>query len=275
MGITKQRVDEIKAICKNLRIELIEMLHNSQSGHPGGSLSVCEILATIMLEKAKIDPENPDWADRDRVVMTKGHAAPMQYLLLGELGILDKDEYKTLRQLDTRLQGHTCMVTTPGIDLTAGPLGIGLPACVGMAAGLKLDKKDSYVYAVLGDGEINEGPVWEAIMSAVKFKLDNLICFLDYNKVQLDGTTDEIMPMNNMEDRFRSFGMHVLRIDGHDIEAIANAIDEAKQVKDKPVMIVADTIKGKGVSFMEGQSSWHGNAISDEYYEIAMKELKG
>lgn len=274
MSITTERIDQLNEICNNLRIELVDMLHRAQTGHPGGSLSVCEILTTIMLEKAKLDPENPEWEDRDRILLTKGHAAPMLYLLLGELGILDKEEYTSLRQLDTRLQGHPSM-ETPGVDITAGPLGIGLPAAVGMAAGLKLDKKDSVVYAVLGDGELNEGAVWEAVMSAVKFKLNNLICVLDYNGVQLDGTTDEIMPMYNMHERFESFGMNVIDVDGHDVKALSDAFDQAKEVKDKPTMIIAKTVKGKGISFMEGESSWHGNAISDEHYEQAMKELKG
>ena len=274
MSITTERLDQLNEICNNLRIELVDMLHRAQTGHPGGSLSVCEILTMIMLEKAKLDPENPEWEDRDRILLTKGHAAPMLYLLLGELGILDKEEYTSLRQLDTRLQGHPSM-ETPGVDITAGPLGIGLPAAVGMAAGLKLDNKDSVVYAVLGDGELNEGAVWEGIMSAVKFKLDNLICVLDSNGVQLDGTTEEIMPMHNMHERFESFGMNVIDVDGHDVKALSDAFDQAKEVKDKPTMIIAKTVKGKGISFMEGESSWHGNAISDEHYEQAMKELKG
>ena len=275
MSITTERIDQLNQTCNNLRIELIEMLHRSQTGHPGGSLSVCEILVAIMLEKARLDPENPEWNDRDRVLLTKGHAAPMLYLVLGELGILDKNEYTSLRQLDTRLQGHPSMAT-PGIDITAGPLGIGLPAAVGMAAGLKLDNKESIVYTILGDGELNEGAVWEGIMSAVKFKLDNLICVLDSNGVQLDGTTEEIMPMHNLNQRFESFGMHVIHVkDGHDIQELSNAIDEAKMIKDKPTIIIADTVKGKGISFMEGESSWHGNAISSEHYELAMKELKG
>lgn len=275
MSIKKERVEELKKVCKNLRIDLVEMLHDKQTGHPGGSLSVCEILVTLMMEKAKLDPANPLWEDRDRIVLTKGHAAPMLYLALGELGYFSKEEYKSFRQVGTILQGHPCMNTTPGVELTAGPLGIGLSAAIGMALSLKLDKKDATVYAILGDGELNEGVIWEGIMSAVKFEVDNLICILDYNKVQLDGTLDEIMPMDNLKDRFESFGMEVFETDGHDIEALANTIDQAKSVKGKPVMIMADTVKGKGVSFMEGKNQWHGSPISDELLEQAIQELGG
>lgn len=275
MSIKKERVEELKKVCKNLRIDLVEMLHDKQTGHPGGSLSVCEILVTLMMEKAKLDPENPLWEDRDRIVLTKGHAAPMLYLALGELGYFSKEEYKSFRQVGTILQGHPCMNTTPGVELTAGPLGIGLSAAIGMALSLKLDQKDATVYAILGDGELNEGVIWEGIMSAVKFEVDNLICILDYNKVQLDGTLDEIMPMDNLKDRFESFGMVVFETDGHDIEALANTIDQAKSVKGKPAMIMADTVKGKGVSFMEGKNQWHGSPISDELLEQAIQELGG
>ncbi|HHT24847.1 MAG TPA: transketolase [Clostridiaceae bacterium] len=275
MSITKERITELEKICNDLRIDLIKMLHDKQTGHPGGSLSVCEILVTLMYEKAKLDPTNPAWEERDRIIMTKGHAAPMQYLILGKLGFFPEEEFASFRQINSILQGHPCMNSTPGIELTSGPLGIGLPAAVGVACSLKLDKNDSYVYAILGDGELNEGAVWEAMMSASKFKTDNLICILDNNGVQLDGTRDEIMPLDNLRERFESFGMKVFEADGHDIADLCDKIDEAKTVKDQPVMIMANTVKGKGVSFMEGKSAWHGNPIGDDFYEQALKELGG
>ncbi len=275
MGLTSQRVDELKKTCNDLRIELIDMLHDAQTGHPGGSLSVCEILTVLMCEKARINPDNPKDPNRDRILLTKGHAAPMLYLVLGELGYFDKSEYKSFRQINSILQGHPCMTETPGVDITSGPLGIGLPAAVGMACGLRLDNSDATVYAIMGDGELDEGAVWEAFMSANKFKTDNLVIILDSNGVQLDGTVDEIMPMDNLRARFESFGLHVLEADGHDISSLSDALDEAKLVKGKPTMIIAHTVKGKGVSYMEGQSAWHGNPINDEQYEQAMKELKG
>lgn len=275
MSLSKVKKDELNALCKKFRIDLIELLHSIQTGHPGGSLSVCEILTTLYFEKAKVDPKNPQWAERDRIVLTKGHAAPMLYRVLAEKGFFPVEEMKTLRQLNTRLQGHPCALDTPGVELSTGPLGIGLAASVGMAVGLRLSDIDSTVYAVLGDGELDEGTVWEACMSAAKFKTDNLVAILDHNHVQLDGTSDEIMPMGDVGAKFASFGFEVIHCDGHDVEALCDAIDKAKAVKGKPSIIIAETVKGKGVSFMEGKNTWHGKAINDEEYRLAMEELRG
>ena len=276
MSITAARKAELDALCKKFRIDVIDVLHDIQTGHPGGSLSVCEILTTLYFEKARVDAKNPDWADRDRIVLTKGHAAPMLYRILAEKGFFPVEEMKTLRHLNTRLQGHPAAQDTPGVELSTGPLGIGLSASLGMAMALKLDHSDATVYAVMGDGEINEGTVWEACMAASKYKADNLIAILDRNHVQLDGTSDEIMPLGDLNAKFSAFGWEVINCkDGHDVAQLCDAIDAAKAVKGKPAIIIAETIKGKGVSFMEGKNTWHGKAIGDEEYKIAMAELGG
>jgi len=275
MSLTTSRKNELNALCNKFRIDLIELLHSIQTGHPGGSLSVCEILTTLYFEKAKVDPKNPKWPERDRVVLTKGHAAPMLYRVLAEKGFFPVEEMKTLRQLNTRLQGHPCALETPGVELSTGPLGMGLSACLGMAIGLKADHIDSTVYAVMGDGELNEGTCWEACMAASKFKADNLIAIVDRNHVQLDGTSDEIMPLGNLAEKFKAFGFEVFTCNGHDVEALSDAIDLAKAVKGKPSVILAETVKGKGVSFMEGKNTWHGKAINDEECKLALAELRG
>ena len=222
-----------------------------------------------------VDPKNPQDPDRDRLVLGKGHAAPMLYRVLAEKGFFPVEEMATLRCLNTRLQGHPCPLDTPGVDITSGPLGLGLPAALGMSMALKLNHSDRRVYVVLGDGEINEGTVWEGLMAAVKYKADNLCAVLDWNGVQLDGLSEDIMPMHNLPERFASFGWHVIQCDGHDVEALYEALETAKTVKGVPTIILAHTVKGKGVSFMEGKNAWHGKAIDDESYEKAMKELGG
>jgi transketolase len=273
MALSEQRIGELNELCRGFRLELMDMLFKAQSGHPGGSLSVCEILTSLYFAEANVDPQNPGDGNRDRIVLSKGHAAPMLYIELAEKGFFPKDELKTLRCIDTRMQGHPSSKNTPGVDLTAGPLGMGLSAGVGMAVGLRMKNSPATVYVVLGDGEINEGTVWEACMSASKFGTDNLIAILDKNNVQLDGTADEIMPMGDVAAKFTSFGFEALRCDGHDIAALCDAIEQAKAVRGKPVMIIADTVKGKGVSFMEGQNAWHGKPLSEEDYQRAVKEL--
>ncbi len=273
MALSEQRIGELNELCRNFRLELMDMLFKAQSGHPGGSLSVCEILTSLYFVEANVDPKNPGDVNRDRIVLSKGHAAPMMYIELAEKGFFAKDELKTLRCIDTRMQGHPSSKNTPGVDLTAGPLGMGLSAGVGMALGLKMKNSPATVYVVLGDGEINEGTIWEACMSASKFGTDNLIAILDKNNVQLDGTVDEIMPMGDVAAKFASFGFEVLHCNGHDIAALCDVIEQAKAVQGKPVMIIADTVKGKGVSFMEGQNAWHGKPLSEEDYKQAVKEL--
>lgn len=274
MPLTKERTAELNELCRKFRIDVLKAIHGVQSGHPGGSLSVCEILTLLYQELMNVSPDKADDNDRDRLVLCKGHSAPMLYRNLIEKGFLPADSMGTLRRIDSVLQGHPSM-HIPGVEMPSGPLGIGLSASQGMAMGLKLNNSKARVYAVLGDGELNEGTVWEAAMSAPKFKLSNLTAIVDYNKVQLDGTTDEIMPIRDIEGKWRSFGWNVIRCDGHDIQALYGAFESAKAYTDGPSVIIADTIKGKGVSFMEGKSAWHGKALSDEDLANAIKELGG
>jgi len=262
-------------LCKKFRIELIKCLHTVGSGHPGGSLSATEIITTLYFHELNVNPKNPNDPDRDRFILSKGHAAPMLYLNLAEKGYFDKSELSSLRQMNHMLQGHPCAKTTPGIDLSTGPLGLGISAAVGMAIAGRLDKKGYNVYILIGDGETQEGIIWEAAMAASKYKLDNLIVILDHNKVQLDGTIDEIMPLGDINAKWESFGWKVIETNGHNIKDISSALEEAKRAKGKPTIIIAETVKGKGISFMEGKNIWHGKPIDDEHFNIAMKELSG
>lgn len=274
--LTNEQASSFKKLCRQFRRDLVDVLHERQTGHPGGSLSVCEILATLMLHQMRnVDVKNPGNPERDRLVLCKGHAAPMLYRVLAEKGFFPVEEMHTLRTLNTRLQGHPQMLETPGVDMTSGPLGIGLSAALGMALSLRLDGSDARVYAVLGDGEIDEGTVWEACMAAAKFKADNLCAVLDWNGVQLDGTAEEIMPTGDLRAKFEAFGWNCIECDGHDPAALVAAYDEAEQVKGKPTMILAHTVKGKGVSFMEGKNSWHGSPIDDAHYAQAVADLGG
>lgn len=273
--MTMEEKKRLEALCHKFRVEVLTTLHARQTGHPGGSLSVCEILVTLYFHHANVDAKRAEDPDRDRVVLCKGHAAPMLYRSLAEKGFFPVEEMSTLRDFNTRLQGHPCSWELPGVELTAGPLGLGLSASLGMALGLKLNNSPARVYAVLGDGEINEGAVWEACMSAAKFQADNLCAILDWNNVQLDGPADEIMPLGDVRGKFESFGWHCLECDGHDVEALSRALETAGTIKGKPTIILAHTVKGKGVSFMEGKSAWHGKAIGDAEFEQAMAELGG
>lgn len=273
--LTCEKAKELAALCNQFRIDVLTVLHEKQTGHPGGSLSVCEILTTLYFDRMNVSPANASDPNRDRLVLCKGHAAPMLYRVLAEKGFFPKEEMHTLRDFETRLQGHPCMLETPGIDMSSGPLGIGLSAALGMALSLRLDNSPARVYAVMGDGEINEGTVWEACMAASKFKADNLCAILDWNGVQLDGTSEQIMPMGDVKAKFASFGWNCIECDGHDVAALSAALDAAEAAKGVPTIILAHTVKGKGVSFMEGQSGWHGKAIDDASYAQAMKELGG
>ncbi|KYZ77952.1 transketolase [Anaerosporomusa subterranea] len=273
MTLSAARIDFLNEKCHQFRVALIKLLYQIQTGHPGGSLSAVEILTALYYEKLNIQPDNPAYPDRDRFVLGKGHAAPMLYLILAEKGYFSKTEMNTLRQINSRLQGHPCAKMTPGVDLSSGPLGLGISAAVGMAAATKLDNKNLYTYVLMGDGEIQEGIVWEAAMAASKFKLDNLIGIIDCNGVQLDGTVEEIMPLGNLADKWKSFGWRVIETDGHDIQAVSTAIDQAKAVTGQPTMIIAKTVKGKGVSFMEGKNTWHGKPINEQEYSAALREL--
>jgi transketolase len=275
MGITDKKIKELQDLCRKFRKDVIDILYLKQTGHPGGSLSVCEILTALYFYSANVSSEDPKMEDRDRIVLCKGHAAPMLYRVLAEKGFFPVEKMNTLRDFNSDLQGHPCSLTTPGVEISTGPLGIGLSASLGIALALRLNGSKAHVYAIIGDGEINEGTVWEACMSAAKFKADNLTAILDWNGVQLDGTNDEIMPLGNVEAKFSSFGWNCIECDGHDIEALCNAFDLARGYKGKPTVILARTVKGKGVSFMEGQSAWHGKPIGRTEYEQAMRELGG
>jgi transketolase len=269
------KVQELTELARQTRIEIIETLHNVKTGHPGGSLSAVEILVSLYYHHMKVDCNNPLCADRDRFIASKGHCAPVVYVTLANKGFFEKAELKQLRQLGCMLQGHPDMKRIPGIDMSTGSLGMGLSVGVGMALSAKMDKQDYYTYVLLGDGELQEGQNWEAAMSAAKYGLDNLIAIVDCNGVQLDGRVDEIMPVGDVGKKFAAFGWHVAECDGHDIGAIDAAIEGLKQVKNVPCVLVARTVKGKGVSFMEGKNTWHGKAIEEADYKIAMQELGG
>lgn len=273
MNLEIERVNFLEEKCRQFRIDLIKLLHKIQTGHPGGSLSAVEILTTLYFEKLNVSAEDPKSPDRDIFILGKGHAAPIYYRILAEKGFFPKEELSTLRQLNSRLQGHPCAIKTPGVELSTGPLGLGLSAAVGAAAAAKQDKKSLYTYVLMGDGELQEGIVWEAAMAASKFKLDNLIAIIDNNGVQLDGTVEQIMPMGSLKDKWSSFGWAVIETDGHEINAFSKAVDYAKELKGKPIVILAKTVKGKGISFMEGKNTWHGKPINNEEYANALKEL--
>ena len=265
----------LKDLCAEFRRDVVQTLYHKQTGHPGGSLSVCEILAVLLLQKMNVRPEEPDWSERDRLILSKGHAAPMLYRILAERGFFPVEECETLRDFGTRLQGHPCMTSTPGVDMTSGPLGLGLSAGLGLAMGLRMQGLQGRVYVVLGDGEIDEGTIWEGAMAAAKYNPGNLIVIVDQNGVQLDGRTKDIMPSDDLRAKFEAFGWKTMECDGHDVDALSKAVDEAQTITDKPVVILAHTVKGKGVSFMEGQSTWHGKPIDMAHYEQAITELGG
>ncbi|MGL5330883.1 MAG: transketolase [Peptostreptococcaceae bacterium] len=265
----------LNEITRSIRKDIVSMIHGAKSGHPGGSLSAAEILTALYFDEMNIDPTNPKMEDRDRFVLSKGHAAPVLYATLAHKGYFDKEELKGLRKMGRMLQGHPDMKGTPGVEMSTGSLGQGFSVACGMAMASKLDNAPWRVYALLGDGECQEGIVWEAAMSAAHYKLDNMIAFLDYNGLQIDGNTDDVMSLGSVVDKFKSFGWNVIEIDGHDFDQIFAALDMAKSTVGQPTMIVAKTIKGKGVSFMENQAGWHGNAPSDEHLRTALDELGG
>ncbi len=273
--MTKERKQELDALCLKFRNDLIDLLHSIQTGHPGGSLSCCEIVTTLYQEILNIDPKNPNKKDRDHFILSKGHAAPMLYLNLAEKGFFPKEELKTLRQINSNLQGHPCVHKTPGVELSTGPLGLGLGAGIGMALADRYQGINSYTYVLLGDGEIQEGAIWEAALSGAKFKVDKVIAILDSNGVQLDGTLEEIMPMGDVSAKWVAFGWNVIHCDGHDVASFAEAVEKAKSSNGKPSIIIAKTVKGKGVDFMEGKNTWHGKAINDEDYTKAKEILGG
>ncbi len=269
----EQIVKELAKQARELRRRVIEMLGEAGSGHPGGSLSAADIITVLYWHEMNIDPARPDWPDRDRFVLSKGHAAPILYAALAEKGYFPVEDLKTLRKLGSHLQGHPDSNKTPGVEVPTGSLGQGLSIANGMALAAKMDGRDYRVYALLGDGEIEEGMVWEAAMTAVHYKLDNLVAIVDNNNLQIDGDVREVMGVRHIAERFRSFGWYALDIDGHDINQIIAALRLARGTKGKPTVIVAHTVKGKGVSFMENEVGWHGTAPSKEQTEAALAEL--
>lgn len=269
-------VSELKQIAIELRKTAITMIYEAQSGHPGGALSAADIVTALYFKEMNIDPQNPKWEDRDRFVLSKGHVCPILYAALGKLGYFAKEYLHKLRQEGSILQGHPDMKKCPGIDISTGSLGQGLSCAVGMAIAGKRDQKDYRVFAMLGDGECDEGQIWEAVMTGYKYKLDNLIVFVDNNGLQLDGTCDEVMPNIDLGKRFEAFGYEVFYIDGHNMEEIVATLDKIRASHNNlPKAVIANTVKGKGVSFMENQLGWHGVAPNDEQYKQAMEELEG
>ena len=270
----KAKEKELKKIATEIRKSIIIQTAEAGSGHPGGSLSGVEILTYLYFVEMKIDPKNPKDPDRDRFVLSKGHASPLLYAVLAEKGFISKEELKGFRQIYSNLQGHPDMKKVPGVEMSTGSLGQGLSVANGMALAAKLDKKDYRVYVLLGDGEIQEGQIWEAAMTAAHYKLDNLTAFLDHNGLQIDGKITEVMSPEPVDEKFRAFGWHVIKIDGHDFNQIESAVNEAKTVKGKPTIIIAETVKGKGVSFMENEVGWHGTAPNKEQAQKALEELQ-
>ncbi len=273
MGVSSQTLEKLQSKARTIRRHIVEMVAEAGSGHPGGSLSSADIVTALYFHVMNVDPQNPKWPERDRFVLSKGHAAPVLYAALAERGFFSKEELLKLRKTGSMLQGHPDMKVTPGLDMTTGSLGQGLSAANGMALAGKLDNKDYRVYVLMGDGEIQEGQIWEAAMTAAHYKLDNLTAFVDYNGLQIDGPVTKVMSPESIQEKFKAFGWNVIDIDGHDMVQILEAIEEAKTVKGKPTVIVAKTVKGKGVPFMENQVDWHGKAPTLEQAKEALETL--
>jgi len=269
----KQKINEFRRQATVIRKHIIDEVYSASSGHPGGSLSCTDILTVLYFHEMRVDPKNPKWEDRDRFVLSKGHCAPALYATLAERGFFPKEELLKFRRADSYLQGHPSLKDVPGVDMSTGSLGQGISAAVGMALAGKLDNKNYRVYAILGDGELQEGQVWEACMAAAHYKLDNLTAFLDHNGLQIDGKIAEVMSPEPVEEKFKAFGWRVININGHDYVQIIEALEEAKKTKGMPTVIVAETIKGKGVSFMENVAGWHGSAPNKEQRDQAIAEL--
>ena len=266
-------IARLKNIAKQSRIDVIKMLTEAKSGHPGGSLSEIEILVALYNHEMKHDPANLTMKDRDRFVLSKGHGIPGLYAVMAAVGYWPRGDLLTIRKIGSKFQGHPDRCRLPGLETSTGSLGQGLSIAVGFALASKLDDNAFRVYCLIGDGESQEGQIWEAALSAPKFKLDNLVCILDYNKAQIDGFVNDVMPLEPIAGKWKSFGWHVISIDGHDFDSIFGAFEEARSTKGKPTFIIADTLKGKGVSFMENVVDWHGVAPNAEQAELALKEL--
>lgn len=272
-NISRSGHEDLPSIAKKLRRHIIEMTSAAKSGHPGGSLSAVEIVTALYYRVLRYRPSEPEWPDRDRFILSKGHAAPLLYAVLAETGFLAVNELCTLRMIDSRLQGHPDKTCTPGVEVTCGSLGQGLSFGIGVALAGRLDGKAYRVYVLLGDGECDEGQVWEAAMAAAHYKLDNLLAIVDHNKLQIDGWNKDVMNLEPLPDKWRSFGWHVIEVDGHDFSQILAAYEQAERIKGQPTMIIAHTIKGKGVSFMENNVDFHGKAPTPEETERALREL--
>lgn len=269
----KQKLKKLKTYATLIRKHIVDEVYHAASGHPGGSLSCTDIFTVLYFDEMRVDIHNPQWPDRDRFVLSKGHCAPALYATLAEKGFFPKEELPKFRSIESFLQGHPSMRDVPGVDMSTGSLGQGISVSVGIALAGKLDKKDYRVYSILGDGELQEGQVWEALMAAAHYKLDNLTAFLDYNGLQIDGKITDVMSPEPIVDKFKAFGWNVIEIDGHDYQQIVDALKKAKETKQQPTMVVAKTTKGKGVSFMEGQAGWHGTAPNKEQRDKAIAEL--
>lgn len=265
--------EELKKIAFEIRKNILNMVFEASSGHPGGALSIADILSYLYFNEINVDINNPKCENRDRVILSKGHASAGLYSVLAEKGFFDKEELKSFRKIDSFLQGHPDMNKVPGVDMTTGSLGQGLSVANGIAMAGKLDKKDYRVYCILGDGEIEEGQVWEAAMTAGHYELDNLCVIVDNNNLQIDGTIEKVMNSYPIDEKFKAFNFNVININGHDFEEIRKAFEEAKKTKGKPTAIIAKTIKGKGISFMENECSWHGKAPNEDEYKKAINEL--
>ena len=273
-AVTNMNNLELKKIANNVRKGIVTSVHSAKAGHPGGSLSAADIFTYLYFEEMNIDPKNPKMENRDRFVLSKGHTAPGLYSALANRGYFPVEELTTLRKLGSRLQGHPCMQDTPGVDMSSGSLGQGISAAAGMALSAKLDNRDFRVYTLLGDGEIQEGQVWEASMFAGFRKLDNLVVIVDNNGLQIDGPVDQVCSPYPIDKKFEAFNFHVINIDAHDFDQIRAAFKEARETKGMPTAIIAHSVKGKGVSFMENNVSWHGTAPNDEQYAVAMADLE-
>ncbi|MBN2396037.1 MAG: transketolase [Candidatus Atribacteria bacterium] len=269
-----ERAKNLKTIAREVRLNIIDMIYTAQSGHPGGALSAADIVTALYFDIMKFDPKNLKWPDRDRFILSKGHACPVWYACLAMKGAFPMKELKTLRQLNSILQGHPDKLKTPGVDMTTGSLGQGLSIGVGMALEGKLEKKNYHVFIVLGDGELNEGMIWEAAASAHKYHLDNLIAIVDRNHLQMDGFTEEVMPMEPINKKFQAFNWEVITIDGHNMKEILLALEKALTIKKRPICIIANTVKGKCVDFMENIREWHGLAPNEEQYKKAVECIR-
>jgi len=270
---SEKLVNQLNEIARRLRIDVVEMIHRRQAGHPGGSLSIAEITVALLFHHLRIDPQNPTWEERDRFILSKGHGCSMLYAALARRGFFPLEELKTWGHIDSRLQGHPDRLKTPGVEMTSGFLGHGVSIGVGLALAARLKNLPYHTYVVIGDGECQAGVLWEGVMTAAKYKLANLTLIMDYNDVQLDGFVHEIMPLEPVIEKWKSFNFEVIEIDGHNMRQVLDSLDMALEIHNQPTVIIAHTIKGKGVSFMENRSAWHGRALNDEELVRAKTEL--